>query len=95
LVAGDDCIDDVEVLRAGSLLTSCRLRITLWWTSLSLVAMNQMPDPSGWLEYSRPAFKLRFLYPAVTPGGRPVEITEEEHNGAHRVHLTAREGGEI
>jgi hypothetical protein len=24
-----------------------------------------------------------------------VEITEEQHDGAHRVHLTAREGGEI
>jgi hypothetical protein len=53
-----------------------------------------MPDQRGWLEFSRPAFRLRFLYPAVTPRGRPVEITEEEHDGAHRVHLTAREGDE-
>ena len=54
-----------------------------------------MPDRGGWLEFSRPAFKLRFLYPAVTPRGRPVEITEEQHDRAYRVHLTAREGGEI
>ena len=54
-----------------------------------------MPDRSGWLEFSRPAFKLRFLYPAVTPLGRPLEISEEEHDGAHRVHLTAREGDEV
>ena len=54
-----------------------------------------MPDRRGWLEFSRPAFRLRFLYPAVTPQGRPVEITEEERDGAHRVHLTAREGDEV
>jgi hypothetical protein len=64
-------------------------------TTLSLVGMSQMLNRSGWLEFSRTAFKLRFLYPPVTPGGRPVEITEERHDGAHRVHLTAREGGEI
>jgi hypothetical protein len=64
-------------------------------TTLSSVGVSQMPDRSGWLEFSRTAFKLRFLYPPVTPGGRPVEITEERHDGAHRVHLTAREGGEI
>lgn len=64
-------------------------------TTLSSVGMSQMPDRRGWLEFSRPAFKLRFLYPPVTPGGRPVEITEEQHDDAHRVHLTAREGGEI
>jgi hypothetical protein len=64
-------------------------------TTLSSVAMSQMPDRRGWLEFSRPAFKLRLLYPPVTPGGRPVDITEEQHDGAHRVHLTAREGGEI
>jgi hypothetical protein len=57
--------------------------------------MSQMPDRREWLEFSRPAFKLRFLYPPVTPGGRPVEITEEQHHGAHRVHLTAGESGEI
>jgi hypothetical protein len=57
--------------------------------------MNQTPDRRGWLEFSRPAFKLRFRYPEVTPHGRPVEITEEEHDGAHGVHLTAREGGEL
>jgi hypothetical protein len=54
-----------------------------------------MPDRRGWLEFSRPDFKLRFLYPAVTPRGRPVEIAEDEHDGAHRVHLTAREGEEV
>lgn len=54
-----------------------------------------MPDRRGWREFSRPAFKLRFLHPAVTPQGRPVEITEEERDGAHRVHLTAREGDEV
>ena len=57
--------------------------------------MNQMPDRRGWLEFSRPAFHVRFLYPAVTPRGRPVEITEEKHDGTHRVHLTAREGDEV
>jgi hypothetical protein len=31
----------------------------------------------------------------VTPQGRPVEITEDEHDGANRVHLTALEGGEV
>lgn len=40
-------------------------------------------------------FKLRFLYASLTPSGRRVEITEQEYAGAHRVHLTAREGGEI
>jgi hypothetical protein len=64
-------------------------------TTLSSVGMSQMPDRRGWLEFSRPAFKLRFLYPAVTPRGRPVEITEEQHDSAYRIHLTAREGGEI
>jgi hypothetical protein len=64
-------------------------------TTLSSVGMSQMPDRRGWLEFRRPAFKLRFLYPPVTPGGRPVELTEEQRDGAHRVHLTAREGGEI
>ena len=59
------------------------------------MGVNQLPDRSGWLEFSRPAFRLRFRYPAVTPQGRPVEIAEEEHDGAHRVHLTAREGGEV
>jgi hypothetical protein len=54
-----------------------------------------MPDRRGWLEFSRPTFKLRFLYPAVTPQGQPVEITEEKHEDAHRVHLTARLGGEV
>jgi hypothetical protein len=72
-----------------------RLRITLSRTTLSSVGVNQMPDRRGWLEFSRPAFKLRFLYPPVTPRGRPVEITEEQHDSAYRVHLTAREGGEI
>jgi hypothetical protein len=57
--------------------------------------VSQMPGRRGWLEFSRPAFRLRFLYPAVTPRGRPVEITEEQHHGADRVHLTAREGAEI
>ena len=59
------------------------------------MGVNQMPDRRGWLEFSRPAFKLGFLYPAVTPRGRPVEITEEERDGAHRVHVTAREGDEV
>jgi hypothetical protein len=54
-----------------------------------------MSDRSGWLEFSRPDFKLRFLYPVVTPGGWAVQITEEEREGRHRVHLTAPEGGEI
>jgi hypothetical protein len=57
--------------------------------------VNQTPDRRGWLEFSRTAFKLRFLYPAVTPRGRPVEIAGEEHDGAHRVHLTARDGDEV
>jgi hypothetical protein len=64
-------------------------------TTLSSVGVSQMPDRRGWLEFSRPAFRLRFLYPAVTPRGRPVEITEEQHDSADRVHLTAREGAEI
>jgi hypothetical protein len=59
------------------------------------VAVNQVPDRSGWLEFSHPAFKLRLRYPAVTPRGRPVEIAEEERDGAQRVHLTAREGDEV
>ena len=59
------------------------------------MAVNQMPDRRGWLEFSRPALRLRLRYPAVTPRGRPVESTEEEHDGAHRVHLTAREGDEV
>ena len=59
------------------------------------MAVNQMPDQRGWLEFSRPGFRLQFLHPEVTPRGRPVEITEEEHDGAHRVHLTAREGEEV
>jgi hypothetical protein len=54
-----------------------------------------MPDRSGWLEFNRPAFRLQFLHPPVTPRGEPVEITEEQHGGAYRVHLTAREGGEL
>jgi hypothetical protein len=62
---------------------------------LSSEGMNQTRGRSGWLEFSRPAFRLRFLYPEVTPQGRPVDITEEEHDGVHRVHLTAREGGEL
>jgi hypothetical protein len=42
-----------------------------------------------------PGVQAAVSLPPVTPGGRPVEITEEQHDGAHRVHLTAREGGEI
>jgi hypothetical protein len=72
-----------------------RRRITLSRATLSLLGVNQMPDRSGWLEFSRPAFKLQFLYPRVTPRGQPAEITEEQHDGAYRVHLTAREGGEL
>jgi hypothetical protein len=59
------------------------------------VTVNQMPDRRGWLEFSRAALRLRLRYPAVTPAGRPVEITEEERDGAHRVHLTAQEGDEV
>jgi hypothetical protein len=57
--------------------------------------VNRTPDQQVWLEFSRPTFKLRFLYPELTPSGRAVEIVEEEHGAAHRVHLSAREGGEI
>ena len=61
---------------------------------LSVGDVDEMRDRSGWLEFSRPALELRFLYPAVTPRGRPVEVEEEERDGAHRVHLSA-EGGEV
>ena len=64
-------------------------------SQVASVGVNQMTDRRGWLEFSRPALRLRFLHPAVTPRGRPVEITEDEHDGAHRVHLTAREGEEV
>jgi hypothetical protein len=57
--------------------------------------MNQTPDRSGWLEFRRPQFKLRFRYPEVTPQGQPVDLTEEEPDGGHRVHLTPRQGEEL
>jgi hypothetical protein len=57
--------------------------------------MGQMPDRSGWVEFTRPEFKLRFRYPAITARGQRVEIREQQHNGGYRVHLTAREGAEI
>ena len=59
------------------------------------MAVNQMPDRRGWLEFSRPVLRLRLRYPAVTPRGRPVEITEEEHEyERHRAYLVGQFGPE-
>jgi len=51
--------------------------------------------PDEWPELRRADLRLSFRHPAVTPGGQPVEISEEFPRDAHRVHLTAPIPGEI
>ena len=51
--------------------------------------------PDEWPELRRADLRLSFRHPAVTPEGQLVEIAEDFPRDAHRVHLTARNPGEI
>jgi hypothetical protein len=45
-----------------------------------------------WRTFDDPRFELQFRYPAVTPGGEPIAVTEDQVGDAVRIHLRSASG---